>query len=488
MISGFSFILCSYNGERFLQEALDSLLSTRYQKFEIIVVDDGSTDATRSLLKRYRRRSRIRIFFQENQGLGSARNTALQHCRYPWIATLDQDDISYPLRLGHYEHLISKKMDLVLIHSPADIIDDAGDIRSREFASWHYSPTVLSSEEAFSALVQKGCFPGSAYAAKKDRIMRIGGWDPAMTVACDYDLFFRLCGKGKFGSTPKAEYAWRTHANNTQMISPRRFEEYRQTLRKASANPLGNMRTKVCIGLKMARSFLGETKSRKKTGIQAFLNKVRKLKQRFILFLCSHKSLHSIYFLISIPKILLWATKACEGPVPPVIKRGLIGKILETSKAKRFVETGTHFGQTTAYVAAFGKVKVHTIELDKNNYVWAKENLSTRKNVNLLYGDSGELLCRKELLRQKTLYWLDGHFSGFGTAGSDSKSPIQKELREIMKHADQPIILIDDINDFLKENNEYPKLESIIKNFTLRKNFRLRIQNNILILTPKSKN
>ena len=89
-----SVIIATYNRATFLAETIDSVLQQRFRHYELIVVDDGSTDHTRTLVESYR--SRIRYLYQENRGPSAARNLGVRHARAPWIAFQDSDDLTEP--------------------------------------------------------------------------------------------------------------------------------------------------------------------------------------------------------------------------------------------------------------------------------------------------------------------------------------------------------------------------------------------------------
>lgn len=95
-----SVIVPVYNVERFLEECLDSVLGQTFSDFEVVCVNDGSTDSSPSILERYRARDeRIVVVTQENAGLSAARNTGLRHARGEYVAFLDSDDYLEPRML-----------------------------------------------------------------------------------------------------------------------------------------------------------------------------------------------------------------------------------------------------------------------------------------------------------------------------------------------------------------------------------------------------
>ena len=89
-----SVVIATYNRANFLPATITSVLKQRFQDYELIVVDNGSTDGTRNLLEAYQ--SRVSYVYQENRGPSAARNLGVRHARAPWIAFQDSDDLSKP--------------------------------------------------------------------------------------------------------------------------------------------------------------------------------------------------------------------------------------------------------------------------------------------------------------------------------------------------------------------------------------------------------
>ena len=88
-----SIIICVYNGEKYIESCLKSVLAQTYPNIEAIVVDDGSTDRTSSIVKNF---PGIKYIYQENKGVAEARNTGLKYCNGDYIAWLDADDLYLP--------------------------------------------------------------------------------------------------------------------------------------------------------------------------------------------------------------------------------------------------------------------------------------------------------------------------------------------------------------------------------------------------------
>ena len=87
-----SVIIPAYNGARYICDSIESVLGQTCNRFEVVVVDDGSTDGTREVLEPYIENSSIRYYYQDNAGHGAARNTGIKHARGEYISFHDQDD------------------------------------------------------------------------------------------------------------------------------------------------------------------------------------------------------------------------------------------------------------------------------------------------------------------------------------------------------------------------------------------------------------
>lgn len=89
----FSVIMPAYNGERFIEDAIESVISQTYRNWELVIVNDGSTDNTLSVLSQYADNPKIKVITQPNGGVSAARNTAMQNASYDYFAFLDCDDL-----------------------------------------------------------------------------------------------------------------------------------------------------------------------------------------------------------------------------------------------------------------------------------------------------------------------------------------------------------------------------------------------------------
>ena len=174
-----------YNGERYIEEAIDSILNQTYKEFEYIIVDNNSTDKTPEILESYAKKDkRIKIISEKRQGIRYARNTGLNFSRGKWIAVLDSDDIAMPDRIKLQLDYAEKNPGVVLIGSGCIMIDEFG----KHMKTYNYPAAHdllvkhLENHQAF--------FPHSSAFVNKVKVGKVGGY--RFSQAEDYDLWLRL--------------------------------------------------------------------------------------------------------------------------------------------------------------------------------------------------------------------------------------------------------------------------------------------------------
>ena len=134
-----SVVLSTYNDERFIAGAIESVLNQTYQNFEFIIWNDGSTDKTEDIIKSYQD-NRIIYFYHENTGLGQALRMACQEAKGKYIARFDGDDLCMPNRLEKEVSFMENHPDYVLISSNFITIDDNGNEYGRSYlCTWDKS-------------------------------------------------------------------------------------------------------------------------------------------------------------------------------------------------------------------------------------------------------------------------------------------------------------------------------------------------------------
>jgi len=187
-----------------------------------------------------------------------------------------------------------------------------------------------------------------------------------------------------------------------------------------------------------------------------------------------------------LPEIAHWLQAGCTGSAPPPVKRMALSAYRRRYKLTQFIETGTHLGDTLAYMAQQQNVQASSIELDDAYYLAAKQRFASYANVTLLHGDSGE--CLPELvqhLQSPALFWLDGHYSGEDTGKGALDTPVSAELESILKSPIKGhVILIDDARCF-DSTHDYPHLDILLERVRRNNTHHIEVSADIIRLTPK---
>jgi glycosyltransferase involved in cell wall biosynthesis len=219
MQSKVSIIMPVLNGERYLTEALESILAQTYGNYELVAVDDGSTDSTAELLHRYADRLELRyVHHPARMGIAASVNDGLRHASGDFITFLDHDDAWFPHFLQTQASYLDRHPEVGMVHSDFQTIDSAGAVieesvarcRGRKRPSGHVLPQLLMDSfiVANSVLIRKECFN------------RLGGFDETLRWG-DYHMWLRIAHHYKIDYVPEVLTKYRQHA----VQSTRDFEE-----------------------------------------------------------------------------------------------------------------------------------------------------------------------------------------------------------------------------------------------------------------------
>jgi len=188
-----------------------------------------------------------------------------------------------------------------------------------------------------------------------------------------------------------------------------------------------------------------------------------------------------------LPEIARWIQAGCTGIAPPPVKRIVLSSYRKRYGLTQFVETGTHLGDTLAYIAQQKNVHATSIEVDEAYYRAAKQRFVGYPNVTILQGDSGKLL--PELIRQlrtPALFWLDGHYSGGDTGKGELDTPVSAELEAILDSSVKGhVVLIDDTRCF-DGTQDYPHLDRLLETVRRKNTYHVEVSTDIIRLTPKN--
>lgn len=204
-----SVIIPVFNGDRFLAEAINSILMQTYQDYEVIVVDDGSTDGTRRVAESLG--NKIRYFYQDNQGSAVARNLGIRETQGELIAFLDADDFwLLSEKLVEQVNCFDRQPSLGSVHTGWRLVDEKGE-RIMDVEPWHRVPTLsLESWLTYKPVTTSGML------IRRHWLEKVGGFDGQLRQSHDVDLVLRLALEG----CPavwwrEVAVAYRKHRGNT---------------------------------------------------------------------------------------------------------------------------------------------------------------------------------------------------------------------------------------------------------------------------------
>jgi glycosyltransferase involved in cell wall biosynthesis len=183
-------VMPAYNAARYLPTAIDSVIHQSYSDWELIVIDDGSTDETKSVATSYvpRTSGRLRYLYQSNRGPAAARNAGLQATTGEFIATLDADDVWLPMRLERGISVMDRSPQVGLVHSLVARINVEGNVvGSFNFPSKHQAGKI-----ALNIYTRRANILSPTVLFRRQCIDTVGLFDEAFRGTEDRDLWFRI--------------------------------------------------------------------------------------------------------------------------------------------------------------------------------------------------------------------------------------------------------------------------------------------------------
>lgn len=260
-----SVVIATYNRANYLAETIDSVLSQSFQKFELIVVDDGSTDETRRVVAPYG--SRVRYLYQENRGPSAARNLGARNASAGWISIQDSDDLCLPNHLETLYGYANKHPESGMVFANGSYL--GGPAHDRETIipaakSRRLAEQGVRLEDFFdksivrlqAALISKRCYDD------------VGGHDESLRISMDLDLTFRLISRYPVVYLDEVVFSYRRHSGNISGNQELRLLENIRVIEKllgqngAAEELLGKRR----VAARLAYRYYRLAKGRWKTG------------------------------------------------------------------------------------------------------------------------------------------------------------------------------------------------------------------------------
>ncbi len=210
-----SVVIPVYNADRYIGAALESVLAQTYRVFEVILVNDGSTDGSGAILRAFAQRDpRIRLFENDgNQGLSVTRNRGVHEARGEYIANLDADDTAAPNRLARQLEYFETHPECTVLGGQAIYVDEDGD------------PLGVSEQQLRHEDIEAELLAGRGLALmqttsmlRRADVLAVGGYRAGLRTGEEHDLFLRLAERGRLVNLPDVLGAMRKHPGSFTAI------------------------------------------------------------------------------------------------------------------------------------------------------------------------------------------------------------------------------------------------------------------------------
>ena len=207
-----SVMMPAYNAEEYIGQAIESVLAQRFTRWELIIVDDGSSDGTASIVSRYQD-PRIRVFRQENQGESAARNRALDEMKGEYVAFLDADDVFYPQHLELAIRFLQERPERDAVYTDGYHCDEEGN-RLTPLSARRRGPFT---GDIFEELVRASDVHGPPTCVVlhrrpiQEQDLR---FDPEIVIGPDWDFMTRYAQWTEFGYLDEHTVLYRIHQTN----------------------------------------------------------------------------------------------------------------------------------------------------------------------------------------------------------------------------------------------------------------------------------
>ena len=227
-----------YNAEKYLREAIDSILNQTYTDFELIAIDDGSTDNSLKILREYEKQDeRIRVISETRCGVAKVRNIAIAVAKGEFIANMDADDISSATRFDKQIAYMNANPECVALGAQVEFIDSDGE------PVWNF-PQPLTHEE-IESLLWRGrglTLTQSVAMMRRHAVLNVGCYDESLKTSEDLDLYLKLAEVGKLSNLPDTLFQVRRHYKSISALgaetdgAKRRLKVLQKAAKRRSLN------------------------------------------------------------------------------------------------------------------------------------------------------------------------------------------------------------------------------------------------------------
>ena len=219
-----SVLMPVFNTERYLREALSSVSSQSFTDFELVAIDDGSTDGSYGVLRDFAASEpRMRVLSRPNAGLVRTRNDLIAEATGELIAWMDSDDISRPNRLERLLAILDANPDLICVGSDVERIGPDG--KHLGFERYPSTHAIIREQQLEGTGIR---FPSTMQ--RRSAAVAIGGFRSDFPIGEDLDFLLRLGEAGGLANISEVLYAYRQHLQNTCTLEGQKWPQYRRLI------------------------------------------------------------------------------------------------------------------------------------------------------------------------------------------------------------------------------------------------------------------
>ncbi len=278
-----SVVMAVYNGERYLTQAIESVLAQTYADFEFIIIDDASQDGSWEMIRRFEDKRIVAIRLERNGGQTAALNRGLRIARGEFIARLDADDVALPNRFKEQGAFLEQHRDIAVIGCAQQIMDANGRVYARR--SFPTDPDMVKAGLITSSPLSWYVISHPTVMGRKSVFLEMGGYDERFRIAQDYALWSKIIAKYRIGNLDSVGVQYRFHPGSLsqhnlgktkQEIALTVHNNIARTMPQLSANRREALQTMLLFDVqqdRMSNTVLGDFESFYKAFCaQAFLN------------------------------------------------------------------------------------------------------------------------------------------------------------------------------------------------------------------------
>lgn len=222
-----SVLMSVRNNERYVRSACESVLSQTVEDFELVVLDNGSTDRSAAIIADLAAEDkRVRLVSREERSLIQSRNELLEMARSPIVAWMDSDDLARPRRLETQLAMLDASPDLVCVGGAAVVVDPDGDRIDFEVYPEDHETIVDLQMQGVGGMR----FP--CVTMRREVALKLGGFRQPFHMCEDFDLLMRMSEVGRMANTSRIVLEYREHLRNTSRMLRHRWPVYRDFVLK----------------------------------------------------------------------------------------------------------------------------------------------------------------------------------------------------------------------------------------------------------------